>query len=74
MKKKKIFMAQTKNCQLQFHVSKLGIWIFTTIIRLQYKLTNILFLHKWINKLFSGRVAGSATYKQSKTVWTCVFL
>ena len=42
--------------------------------------------HNWINKLFSeeyqvprtlfeaGKVTGSATYKQSKTVWNCVVL
>ena len=42
--------------------------------------------HKWMNKLFSEenkvprilfearKVAGSATYKQSETVWNCVVL
>ena len=65
---------------------KLRMKEITVFMRWWYELRYIYFLHTWINKLFSEenddrrtlfaarKVAGSATCKQSKTVWNFVVL
>ena len=65
---------------------KLRMLLSAMLMRLLHKVRNTYSFHNWINKLFleenkvprtlfeARKVTGSATCKQSKTVWNCVFL